>query len=93
MKQILKTIAFGIVLGASAFFIPFIFKFILALIIIGFVFKMIFRGGRRHFANRFERFDYDYSPIVPIDNQWYKPTVQGNGSVNQIHINYNHESI
>ncbi|RDC56856.1 hypothetical protein DU508_06545 [Pedobacter chinensis] len=94
MKQILKTITFGIILGATAFFIPFIFKFILALMIIGFVFKMILGGGRRrHFANRFEGFDHNYSPIVPIDNQWYKPTVQGNGSVNQININYNHESI
>lgn len=89
MKQILKTIGFGIVLGAVAFFIPFIFKFIFAVIIIGFVFKMIFRGGRRrHFASRFEGFGNNYSPIVPIDNQWYKPTVQGDGPVHNVNINY-----
>lgn len=89
MKQILKSIGFGIVLGAVAFFIPFIFKFILAVMIIGFVFRMIFRGGRRrHFANRFEGFGNNYSSIVPIDNQWYKPTIQGNGPIQNINVNY-----
>jgi len=89
MKQILKSIGFGIVLGAVAFFIPIIFKFIFAVMIIGFMFRMIFRGSRRrHFANRFEGFGNNYSPIVPIDNQWYKPTVQGNGQVQNINVNY-----
>ncbi|MDQ1140960.1 hypothetical protein [Pedobacter agri] len=88
MKQILKTIAFGIVLGTAVFFVPFIFKFILALMVIGFTFGMIFTGRRRHFVNRFERFDSNYSPIVPIDNQWYKPSVQSNGQINNININY-----
>ena len=88
MKQILKTIAFGIVLGAAVFFMPFIFKFILAVMAIGFIFKMIFRSRRRPFINGFHGFDSNYSPIVPIDNQWYKPNIQGNELVNHININY-----
>lgn len=88
MKQILKTIAFGIVLGTAVFFVSFIFKFILALMVLGFTFRMIFKGRRRHFGNRFESFDSNYSPIVPIDNQWYKPSVQSNGQINNININY-----
>ncbi|RZL38029.1 MAG: hypothetical protein EOO96_03775 [Pedobacter sp.] len=89
MKQILKTIGFGIVLGTVAFFIPFIFKFILASMIIGFVFRVIFRSGRRRrFAHRFEGFAQNYSPIVPIDNQWYKPAVQQVGPTQNINISY-----
>ncbi|MFC4211660.1 hypothetical protein ACFOWA_10735 [Pedobacter lithocola] len=89
MKQILKTIGFGIVLGATAFFIPFIFKFIFAVMVIGFVFKMISRGKKRkHFTSRFESYSNYYSPVVPIDNQWYKPAVQGNGFVQNINVNY-----
>lgn len=89
MKQLLKSIGFGIALGAVAFFIPFIFKFIFAVMIIGFVFKMIFRGRRhRHFADKLEGFGNYYAPIVPVDNQWYKPSVQGNGPVQNINVNY-----
>ncbi|WP_426326971.1 hypothetical protein [Pedobacter sp. R-06] len=88
MKKILKTIGFGIVLGAVAFFIPFVFKFILAIALIGFMFR-IFIGRRHHyFHNRFNGFENHYNPIVPIDNQWYRPTVQGNGTVNNINVNY-----
>ena len=88
MKQIFKAIAFGILLGAAVFFVPFIFKFILGLMVIGLFLKMIFGRRRRHFANRFQEFNSNYSPIVPIDNQWYKPTIQGNGPTNHININY-----
>lgn len=89
MKQILKSIGFGIVLGAVAFFIPFLFKFIFAVMIIGFLFKMMFKGRRhRHFANKFEGFGNHYAPIVPIDNQWYKPSVRDNGPVQNINVNY-----
>ncbi|WP_231425566.1 hypothetical protein [Pedobacter sp. Leaf250] len=88
MKQIIKAIAFGILLGATVFFVPFIFKFILGLMVIGLFFKLAFSRRRRRFINRFEGFDHHYSPIVPIDNQWYKPTIQGNGPVNHININY-----
>lgn len=57
--------------------------------IIGFMFRMIFRAGRRrHFAARFEDFGHNHSPIVPIDNQWYKPTVQDNGIFQNINVNY-----
>ncbi|MDQ0636610.1 hypothetical protein QF042_000175 [Pedobacter sp. W3I1] len=88
MKKILKTIGFGIVLGAVAFFIPFVFKFIFAIMLIGLMFR-IFIGRRHHyFHNRFNGFENYYNPIVPIDNQWYRPTVQGNGTVNNINVNY-----
>ncbi|WP_293784948.1 hypothetical protein [uncultured Pedobacter sp.] len=87
MKKILKTIGFGMVLGAIAFFIPFVFKFILAIAVIGLMFR-IFSGRRRHyFYNRFNGFGNHYSPIVPIDNQWYRPAIQGSGTVNYININ------
>ncbi|RZK17487.1 MAG: hypothetical protein EOO86_12515 [Pedobacter sp.] len=88
MKQILKTIAFGIVLGTAVFFVPFIFKFILAVMVIGFMARMIFGQSRRRFVNRFEPFNSNYAPIIPIDNQWYKPSVQSNGQINNININY-----
>ena len=88
MKKILKTIGFGIVLGAVAFFIPFVFKLILAIMLIGLMLR-IFIGRRHHyFHNRFNGFESNYNPIVPIDNQWYRPTVQGNGTVNNINVNY-----
>jgi len=87
MKKILKTIGFGMLLGAVAFFIPFVFKFILAIMLIGLMFR-VFTGRRRHyFHNRFNGFENHYSPIVPIDNQWYRPNVQGNGTVNLINVN------
>ncbi|MGM9476656.1 hypothetical protein ACS5PU_09495 [Pedobacter sp. GSP4] len=88
MKKILKAIGFGIVLGATAFFIPFVFKFIFAAILIGLIFRAFIGRKRRYFHSRFNRFENNYSPIVPIDNQWYRPTVQGNGTVNHININY-----
>jgi hypothetical protein len=88
MKKILKTIGFGIVIGAAAFFIPFVVKFIFAVMLIGLMFRVFI--GRRHyrFHNRFNGFENHYNPIVPIDNQWYRPTVQGNGTVNNINVNY-----
>ncbi|WP_412466849.1 hypothetical protein [Pedobacter sp. KLB.chiD] len=87
MMKILKTIGFGILLGAVAFLIPFVFKFILAIMLIGLMFR-IFTGRRRHyFHNRFKGFENHYSPIVPIDNQWYRPVIQGSGTVNHININ------
>ncbi len=87
MKKILKTIGFGMVLGAIAFFIPFVFKFILAIAVIGLMFR-IFSGKPRHyFYNRYNDFENHYNSIVPINNQWYRPNVQGNGIVNHININ------
>jgi hypothetical protein len=88
MKKILKAIGFGIVLGAAAFFIPFIFKFILAIMLIGFIFKAFTLRRRQYFHSRFNGFENNFNPIVPIDNQWYKPTVQSNGTVNNINVNY-----
>jgi len=88
MKQIFKTIAFGIALGATLFFVPIIFKFILSVIVVGLFFKMVFGRRRRRFTDGFTPFNPQYSPIVPIDNQWYKPNIHGNGPVNHININY-----
>ncbi len=87
MKKIFKTIGFGMVLGAVAFFIPFVFKFILALTLIGLMFRLLTGSRRHYFYNRYNDSGNHYSPIVPIDNQWYRPTVQGNGTVNHININ------
>lgn len=88
MKKILKAIGFGIVLGATMFFVPFIFKFILIAMVIGMVARMFAYRKRRHFMERFSNFENNYSTIVPIDNQWYKSTVQGNGMVQNINVNY-----
>lgn len=85
MKKILKTIAFGIILGTALFFVPFIFKFLLAATAIGLMFKLIGGGRRRrHLMNRFEAFGYHPAEVIPIDNQWYKPTIQSNGPINYI---------
>lgn len=46
MKQIIKTIAFGMLLGSAIFLVPFLFKFILVMMVIGLFFKMII-GQRR----------------------------------------------
>jgi len=88
MKKILKAIGFGIVLGATMFFVPFIFKFILIAMVIGMVARMLAYRKRRHFMERFNHFENNYSTIVPIDNQWYKSTVQANGLVQNINVNY-----
>lgn len=89
MRKILKALGFGIVLGTAAFFIPYIFKFIFSVIIIGFVLRMIFRSRRRrYFPNHFDAHENYYSPIVPIDNQWYKTNVRGNSTVQNINVNY-----
>ena len=89
MKQILKAIGFGIILGTAAFFIPFIFKFIFTLMVVALVFKMMFGARKRR---RFERwngkFNDSFAPIVPIDNQWYKATIDRKSSVQEININY-----
>lgn len=87
MKKILKTIGFGMVLGTVAFFIPFVFKFILAIILIGLMFRTFASRRRHYFHSRYNGFENHYSPIVPIDNQWYRPNVQGNGIVNHINVN------
>jgi len=86
MKKILKTIAFGIALGASVFFVPFIFKLMLAIMLIGFMLKMVFERKHRRFANRFDTFHQYNAAIVPIDNQWHRPTIQGNGLVNHVNV-------
>lgn len=88
MKKILKAIGFGIVLGTAAFFIPFIFKFILIAMVIGMVIRVFAHRKRRHFMWQFKGFENHYSNIVPIDNQWYKPTIQGNGQAQNINVNY-----
>lgn len=90
MKKILKAIGFGIALGATAFFIPFIFKFMLVAIIVGMFFRMFAHNRRRHFAYRFDGHyaNNPYNQIIPIDGQWYKPNVQSNGLENNININY-----
>jgi len=88
MKKILKTIGFGIVLGAAAFFIPFVFKFILAFVLIGLIFRAFASRRRHYFHSRYNGFENNYSPIVPIDNQWYRPTLEGNETVNNINVNY-----
>ncbi|MGN7987225.1 hypothetical protein ACTJKC_07795 [Pedobacter sp. 22226] len=88
MKKILKAIGFGMIFGAAAFFIPYVFKFILAAVLIGFIFRA-FAGRRRYyFHSRYNGFENHFNPIVPIDNQWYRPTVQSNGTVNNINVNY-----
>lgn len=87
MIKILRAIGFGVVLGTTLFFIPFVFKFILFALIIGLIFKMYFKAKRRHFIHyHYQGFGASHEPIVPIDNQWYHPNIQGNGSVNQINI-------
>ena len=90
MKKILKAIGFGIVLGATAFFIPFIFKFILIAMVIGMVFRMFAHSKRRHFAQRFDAYyaNSNYNQIIPIDGQWYKQADQNNGVENNINVNY-----
>ncbi|MFC3561447.1 hypothetical protein [Pedobacter jamesrossensis] len=90
MKKILKATGFGIVLGATAFFIPFIFKFILIAMVIGMVFRMFAHSKRRHFMHRFEMYQNNnhFSQITPIDNQWYTPTVERNSPVQNINVNY-----
>ncbi|MEH3113142.1 hypothetical protein [Pedobacter terrae] len=87
MIKILKTIGFGMVLGAVAFFIPFVFKFILAIALIGLTLRIFTGSRRRYFYNRYNDFGNHYNPIVPINNQWYRPGVQGSGIVNRININ------
>ena len=88
MKKILKAIGFGIILGAAMFFVPFIFKFILIVMIIGMIFRMFANNRRRHFAQRFEEYSNNFGQIIPIDGQWYKPNVKQNGVENNININY-----
>ena len=88
MKKILKAIGFGIVLGATMFFVPFIFKFILIAMVIGMVARLFAYRKRRHFMERFAEFEPQFSGVVPIDNQWYKPTIQGDGLVQNINVNY-----
>lgn len=73
MKQIIKTIAFGMLLGSAIFLVPFLFKFILVMMVIGLFFKMIIGQRRRHFVNRFEMQHFNYAHVVPIDNQWHQP--------------------
>jgi len=88
MKKILKAIGFGIVLGAALFFVPFIFKFILIAMLIGMVFRVFAYNRRRHFAQRFNGYYHNpFEQITPIDGQWYRPNVQGNGIANSINVN------
>lgn len=88
MKKILKAIGFGIVLGAAVFFVPFIFKFILIVMLIGMVFRMFAYKRRRYFNQRFGGYyPHHFEPITPIDGQWYRPDIQGNGITNSINVN------
>ncbi|SEQ82101.1 hypothetical protein [Pedobacter rhizosphaerae] len=88
MIKILRAIGFGIVLGATLFFVPFVFKFILIALFIGLIFKMYFKAKRRHFMQYYRQdFGFYNEPIVPIDNSWYRPNIQGNGKITQININ------
>jgi hypothetical protein len=89
MEKIFRSIGFGIVLGAVLFFAPGVFAFVLTAMIIGITLILIFKGHkRRHFMHRFHHYRNHYQQVVPIDNQWYRPAVQGNGPVKDINVNY-----
>ena len=76
-------------LGTAAFFVPFIFKFMLIAMIIGMLFRMFAYHRRRHFSHRFNEYYANSSnQMVPIDGQWYKPNIQSSGIENNINVNY-----
>jgi hypothetical protein len=85
MKNILKAIGAGLALGLAFFLFPFVGRLLLFFLLVKMAFRLM-RGGRRG-GPWGRRFGYGrggaFGPMadapVPIDNQWYQPTVTASG--------------
>jgi hypothetical protein len=96
MRNVFRPIAIGIVIGAGLFFVPFLFRFILFVLLLFFIIRLIFGWGwRRGWRNRrFYGPPFFYDPydrnneedIVPIDRQWYRPSIQRRGPENNFPV-------
>jgi len=92
MNKILRAAVVGFAIGTALFFVPFLFRFILFAILIGFILRMV-SGRRRHYhMARWQRFHgyshyrpYD-NEAIPIDGKWYRPDMQKGGASNDIPI-------
>jgi hypothetical protein len=79
-RSILKPILFGVLFGAAAFFVPFmLIKMILFLMIISFIFRMFWWGGRGH------RMHYQFAYADKIRNMSEEEYTAFKSNVNKGH--------
>ncbi|MDQ3844322.1 MAG: hypothetical protein M3342_09955 [Bacteroidota bacterium] len=84
--RVARAVLIGIIIGAGLFFMPFLFRFVLFFLLIGFLFRFFFWGWRwRRWGGwgRYPFYDYRYSLYegdrpIPIDRDWHKPSIDRN---------------
>lgn len=79
MKNILKAIGAGLALGVALFLFPFVGRIILFVLLLRVAFRLLFGGRwRRRMGRRgWDAARHFGAGPVPIDNQWYRPSVAG----------------
>ena len=95
MKFPVKAVAAGILAGIAFFFVPFLFRFFLFALLIGFVIRLVGGGYRRGWGRRFygrpgfsNRYNEDdENDIVPIDGTRYVSSINSRGPEHHFTIN------
>ncbi|WP_443945324.1 hypothetical protein ACJVDH_20785 [Pedobacter sp. AW1-32] len=87
MIKIIRAIGFGVILGATLFFAPFVFKYMLVALFVAMAFRMIFFGNRSRFVKYYDH-ESGYEPIVPIDGYSFTTNLKGTHSLHNVEINY-----
>ncbi|WP_324674840.1 hypothetical protein [Hymenobacter sp. GOD-10R] len=89
MKSILRAVGIGLLAGTLLFFFPFFFRFLLFVGLLSLLVRLITGGWRgRRFGRRGRWASYAPFPFapVPIDGQWYRAPIAGNGPVSHVQV-------
>ena len=91
MKFPFRAVGAGLLAGIAFFFVPFLFRFFLFALLIGFIIRLVAGGYRGRWARRFYgsqkyyRFDEDDN-IVPIDGTRYVSPINSRGPERHFNI-------
>ena len=89
MNSILRAVGIGVLAGTLLFFFPFFLRFLLFAFLFGLLIRLVAAGwGRGRFGRRDRWVRYEQHPFapVPIDGQWYRAPVAGNGTTSQVSV-------
>lgn len=91
MKNILKAIGAGLALGVALFLVPFVGRIILFVVLLRVAFRLLGGGRRRRVWGRWAaQSHHNLGPYpgapVPIDNQWYRPSITPAGPASYVPV-------
>ena len=93
MRFPFRAVGAGFLAGLAFFFVPFLFRFFLFALLIGFIIRVAGGGlrrgwGRRYYGHaRFNRFDeHDDNDIVAIDGTRYVSSINSRGAERHFNI-------